>query len=76
MTSILFTDFVTQIFDGNQSKAAEALGMDRSMVSRICNGDRGVSPGVALRIESVSGGRFNKEQFIWPDAPADQGEAA
>lgn len=68
MTSTLFTDFVTQIFDGNQSKAADALDMDRSMVSRICAGTRGVSPDVALRIENVSGGRFNKEQFIWPDA--------
>lgn len=68
MTSVLFSDFVSQIFDGNQSKAADALGMDRSMVSRICSGSRGVSPDVALKVEQASGGRFTKEQFVWPEA--------
>ena len=68
MTSVLFSDFVTQIFDGNQSRAADALGMDRSMVSRICSGSRGVSPDVALKVEQASGGRFSKEQFVWPEA--------
>lgn len=68
MTSILFSDFVSQIFEGNQSRAADALGLTRSMVSRICTGSRGVTPDIALRIENASGGRFTKEQFVWPEA--------
>lgn len=70
MATDLFNEFVSVCFDGVQTKAAEALGVDRSMVSRICAGDRGVSPELARRIEEVSDGRFRKERFIWPDAEA------
>lgn len=69
MSQALFNEFVSVVCDGNQAKAAEALGIGRSMVSRICAGRRRVSPEVALRIEQVSGGRYLKERFVWPDAP-------
>lgn len=72
----LFNDFIDVIFEGNQSKAAEALGLDKSSVSRIANGTRGVTPAVALLIEELSEGRFRKESFIWPDAESEAGMAA
>ena len=68
MTSALFTQFVDELYGGSRARAAEALGLDASMVTRLCSGERGVSPAVALRIEQVSEGRFAKEAFIWPDA--------
>lgn len=68
MTTQLFNDFVSVCFDGVQSRAADALDVDRSMVSRICNGERGVSPALAQRIEELSDGRFRKEAFIWPES--------
>jgi plasmid maintenance system antidote protein VapI len=61
----LFTEFIDTCFDGSQAKA---LGVSRSMVSRIASGDRGISPELALRIERVSQGRYLKERFIWPEA--------
>lgn len=68
MTTDLFIDFVSVCFDGVQSRAAEALELDRSTVSRICAGERGITPQVAARIEELSEGRFRKESFIWPDS--------
>lgn len=64
----LFTEFIDTCFDGSQASAAKALGVSRSMVSRIASGDRGISPELALRIERVSQGRYLKERFIWPEA--------
>jgi plasmid maintenance system antidote protein VapI len=64
----LFREFVGVVFDGNQSRAAEALEVDKSTVSRICNGDRRVSVALAQRVETVSEGRYRKEAFIWPEA--------
>lgn len=66
MSTELFKEFIDTQYDGNQTAAAAALGLDGSMVSRICSGARNVSPAVALRIEQVSGGRYAKEAFIWP----------
>jgi len=68
MSSALFSQFVDDLYGGNRARAAEALGLDASMVVRLCNGDRNVSPAVALRIEQVSEGRFAKEAFIWPES--------
>ena len=68
MSSALFSQFVDDLYGGSRARAAEALGLDASMVTRLCNGERAVSPAVALRIEQVSEGRFAKEAFIWPDA--------
>lgn len=63
----LFIEFVDVVFEGNQAKAAQALEVDRSMVSRMCKGERGVSPAMAERIERIGGSRFAKERFVWPD---------
>ena len=64
----LFNDFVAVVFDGNQSRAANALNVDKSTVSRIAKGVRAITPAVALRIEEVSEGRYRKEAFVWPEA--------
>jgi len=63
----LFQLYINTIFNGNQTLAAQALGITRSMVSRIARGQRNVSPALAKRAEAVSGGRFRKEIFIWPE---------
>lgn len=63
----LFNDFVAVVFDGNQSRAADALGVDKSTVSRIAKGSRAITPAVALRIEEVSDRRYRKEAFVWPE---------
>lgn len=63
----LFNDFVAVVFDGNQSRAADALGVDKSTVSRIAKGSRTITPAVALRIEEVSDRRYRKEAFVWPE---------
>lgn len=67
MVKDIFAEFVSVCFDNSQIEAARALGVDRSMVSRVLSGDRGVSPELARRIEEVSGGKFAKERFIWPE---------
>lgn len=69
MSATLFTEFVDVLYDGNQSRAADALGIDKSRVCRMCNGSRSVSPDIALAVETLSLGRYTKEQFIWPDIP-------
>lgn len=64
----LFSEMVDVIFDGVQSKAAAALGVDKSLVSRLCTGSRTrVSADLAQKIELVSQGRYRKELFVWPD---------
>ena len=68
MSSALFSQFVDDLYGGSRARAAEALDLDASMVTRLCNGERAVSPSVALRIEQVSEGRFAKEAFIWPES--------
>jgi len=68
----LFQIYIDTIFNGNQTLAAQALGVTRSMVSRIARGQRNVSPTLAKRAEEVSGGRFRKEIFIWPELAANE----
>lgn len=70
MSAVLFAEFVSVCFDNNQAKAAEALGVDRSHVNRLCAGDRNISPALAAKVEQVSGGRYRKEALIWPDSEA------
>lgn len=84
----LFREFVDVVFDGIQTRAAEALKVDKSLVSRLYRGERvSVSPELANRIQEVSGGRYRREAFLWPDAspalpqeaqhgPAPESEAA
>ena len=68
MTTNLFNEFVDVVFAGVQSRAADALNLDKSTVSRICSGDRSVTPDIALLIEKISDGRYRKESFIWPES--------
>jgi len=68
----LFQIYIDTIFNGNQTLAAQALGVTRSMVSRIVRGQRNVSPALAKRAEEVSGGMFRKEIFIWPELAANE----
>lgn len=72
MSTKLFNEFIDRQYGGSRAAAAAGLGLDDSMVSRLCSGARNVSPAVALRIEQVSEGRYAKEAFIWPK----HGEAA
>ena len=67
MPKELFAEFVEVFFDNSQAAAAEALGVDRSLVSRMLAGDRRFSPTIAKRIEDLSGGRYQKEKFVWPE---------
>lgn len=75
MAAQLFRDFIDVCFDGVQARAAAELDVDPSLVSRLCTGERTVTPAIAQRIEEISGGRFRKEALIWPD-PADVERAA
>jgi len=68
----LFQIYIDTIFNGNQTLAAQALGVTRSMVSRIARGQRNVSPALAKRAEEVSEGKFRKEMFIWPELAANE----
>jgi len=68
MSAELFREFVDTVFEGIQAKAAEALDISRSMVSRICSGTRVITPAIAGRAELLSGGRYSKEGFIWPQS--------
>jgi plasmid maintenance system antidote protein VapI len=63
----LFEEFVSVLFEGSRARAARALEIDASLVTRICQGDRTITPDVALKIEQVSSGRYRKEGFIWPE---------
>lgn len=73
----LFAQFVDVTFEGNQARAALALGLTKSMVSRLYNGHRNVSAEVAARAEKLSEGRFPKEHFIFgPPADPTAREAA
>lgn len=70
MSASTFTEFVAVCFDGNQTKAGEALGLKRSHVSRLCSGERGITPALAAKVEQVSEGRYTKEALIWPEGEA------
>lgn len=77
MQAELFREFVAEMFDGNRAKAAKALNLSRSAVSRICNGARGITPALAQRVETISGGRFPKESLVFgSDSDCKEGEAA
>lgn len=63
----LFVQFLQEYFDGSHVRAAEALGVDRSLVSYIVRGQRSITPALALKVEILSAGRFPKEPLTWPD---------
>ncbi len=71
-STTLFNEFVDSLYGGSRVEAARALELDKSMVVRLCSGDRNVTPAVAQRIEKLSEGRFRKEAFIWPETAADR----
>lgn len=70
MSASTFTEFVSVCFDGNQTQAAKSLGLKKSHVSRLCSGQRGITPALAAKVEEVSEGRFTKESLIWPESEA------
>lgn len=76
MSQTLFREFVDVVYEGNQARAAEALDVDKSTVSRICGGTRGITPEMALQVERLSGGRYRKESLVWPDDEAEQKQVA
>lgn len=53
---------------GSQQRAAEALGVSASNVSRMVSGKLSVSPEIAERVEQVSHGLFRKERVLWPES--------
>lgn len=61
-----FSDFCTWI--GSQRRAADALGISESNVSRLVSGKLNVSPEIAERVEQVSHGLFRKERVLWPES--------
>ena len=71
----LFAQLVLTEFDGSQAAAGRALGIGRSMVSRLSRGERQVSPALAQRIQEATGGRFQRDAFIWPESSAPAPEA-
>lgn len=68
--SDLFREFIDVVFDGNQAKAAAALEVTPSLVSRILSRDRKITPALAEKAERLSDGRFPKERFVWPEQEA------
>ena len=53
---------------GSQRRAADALGISESSVSRLVSGKLSVSPEIAERVEAVSHGLFRKERVLWPES--------
>jgi len=53
---------------GSQRRAADALGISESNVSRLVSGKLNVSPEIAERVEVVSHGLFRKERVLWPES--------
>jgi DNA-binding transcriptional regulator YdaS (Cro superfamily) len=51
---------------GSQKRAAAALGLTESKVSRLCSGKARLAPEVAEKAEAYSHGLFKKERLIWP----------
>lgn len=51
---------------GSQRRAAEALGISESQVSRMVSGKSPVTKRVAERGEAYSKGLFKKERLLWP----------
>lgn len=51
---------------GSQRRAAAALGISESQVSRLASGKARVTQGVAERAEAASHGLFRKERVLWP----------
>jgi len=57
-TSTVLNNYIMDLFNGNQTRAAEALGVTRSTISRILKGSRKISPKLAQKMEELSDGRF------------------
>ena len=51
----------------SQRRAADALGISESTVSRLASGKMRITPEIAERIETVSHGLFRKERVLWPE---------
>lgn len=62
-------DFCTWI--GSQKRAADALGVSESTMSRVVSGAVRLPPEMAERVEEVSRGLFRKERVMWPQRAAE-----
>lgn len=62
----VFRRFLEEECGGIHARAAEALSVDRSLVTRLVNGDRNMTPELAEAIEAASAGRFPKQAMLWP----------
>lgn len=56
---------------GSQRRAAAALGVSESTISRVVSGAVRLPPEMAEKVEEVSHGLFRKERVMWPQRAAD-----
>lgn len=59
--------FVDSEHAGNQTHAADALEINRTHLWRMLTGKRRVTPDMADRIETITKGRFKRDQLVWPN---------
>lgn len=64
----VFERFVAAEFGGNRSAAGDALGCNRIHVWRMINGHRKVTPDMAQAIETMTKGRFKRDELVWPNS--------
>jgi len=62
-----FKQCINEMFNGNQAEAARILGVSRSSISHLIYGNRKISAKLAAKLEQLSGGKYKKEAFIWPE---------
>lgn len=63
----LFKQYLSEVYAGERARLARDLQVSPSLVTRLANGEREITPRVALRLEQLSGRRYRKEGFIWPE---------
>lgn len=59
------------IWMGSQKRAADALGVSESTISRVVSGVVRLPPEMAEKVEEVSHGLFRKERVMWPQQAAE-----
>lgn len=59
--------FIDEECGGVQARAAAALSVDPSLVTRLLSGGRNVTPELAEAIEAASQGRFPRQSVLWPE---------
>jgi len=71
-------DYLNEYIDlcGGIPATAERLGVPYSTLCSICNGYRGISPGMAERISIGSNGVLDRNKLVWIRATKKEGEAS